>query len=79
MEIPSHYFLVETSLTDDLFVSAEVLTNIMTGSSPTGLVDLDNPDELQLAEIEDSVFLDLKSQKLRVWDFQKIIHVVRIV
>ncbi len=53
MEIPSHYFLVETSLTDDLFVSAEVLTNIMTGSSPTGLVDLDNPDELQLAEIED--------------------------
>ena len=53
MEIPSHYFLVETNLSDDLFVSAKVLTNIMTGSSPTGLIDLDNPDELQLAEIED--------------------------
>ena len=53
MEIPSHYFLVETSLAHDLFVSAEVLTNIMTGSSPTGLVDLNDPDKLAFAEIED--------------------------
>ncbi len=53
MEIPSHAFAVHTSLPYDISFSGEILTNIMTGASPTGLMDLDNPNEIQLAEIED--------------------------
>lgn len=53
MEIPSHYLLLETSLPYQFSLSAKVLTNIMTGSSPTGLMDPENPDEIALAEVED--------------------------
>lgn len=53
MEIPSHAFALETELPYDITFSGEVLTNIMTGASPTGLMDPDNPGELELIEIED--------------------------
>lgn len=53
MEIPSHAFAIETSLPYDITFSGEVLTNIMTGASPTGLMDPANPNEIELAEIED--------------------------
>lgn len=53
MEIPSHAFELETSLPYDLTFYGEMLTNIMTGASPTGLMDPNNPDELELVEIED--------------------------
>lgn len=53
MEIPSHAWAIETSLPYDIHFSGEILTNIMTGASPTGLLDPDNPNELELAEIDD--------------------------
>ena len=63
MEIPSHYLLLETNLPHDLFFSAEVLTNIMTGSSPTGLLDPNNPGELEYAEVEDQRWAYIVSLK----------------
>ena len=53
MVIPSHAFSLETSLPYDLTFAGEVVTNIMTGASPTGLMDPDHPGELELVEIED--------------------------
>ncbi len=53
MEIPSHYFQLETSLPYDITFSAKVLTNIMTGATPTGLLDPNDPTELELTEIDD--------------------------
>ncbi|MFT4640030.1 MAG: hypothetical protein ACI8T1_003355 [Verrucomicrobiales bacterium] len=53
MEIPSHAVSLETSLPYDITFSGEILTNIMTGASPTGLMDPNNPGEIQLSEVED--------------------------
>lgn len=53
MEIPTHGFEVFTALPYGFNFAGEILTNIMTGASPTGLMDPNNPNEIELAEIDD--------------------------
>lgn len=53
IEVESHYVQLQVGLPHEFTFTAKALTNIITGATPTGLLDPADPDELGFTEIDD--------------------------